>query len=690
MSDLQEYQIKKKEEEITHNLLRQGKVVNVYDVNSKVNDFFNMKTPGLPYTTPLHLEPYNRSDPNDLNNLFKDIESDLNTLYDVYAMQEEKFSINHERYNIEILKLNKEIDDLLSHTQILQEYSKKRISYYPFNINFYDLKYVNSIENIENNLYKTDCEFDFYSSTLRNKLTSNIDSKIDLNKATTKIYVNGREFHSESVKKLFEENINSMINIDVDGSENSKQIVDIIISFEKPTDISRVVLTSSSIINAITKVSVTSNSKDYIIKDTQVGSSINSFIFNKETATDIKITIEKDKYDLKYKKICKFFFGFVNISVYTDTYLENGIYVSEKIEFEDTVSDVEIKANHKIPPLTNIDYFVGYEDKNNTIEWFSIENNSEVDLKLLKKEEKILNYKTSEIFGDVMIDNILKNKCFKIHKLEDNSSINSIEIRAGYNQWLIEKLSIDSVDGKVNLKDYKKENIEIISPLDMTIPYIKLKNKNNYIVLTSYINCKENIIINNRFIDFDINEEDKELFDYKVVVNGKIIFSKNNLFNFRLNKGENTLKIMMCLNNHKDTNKLIKHNFNLIPYVEGVFAGPKMQRVSYNSLMKNIDKNSLNFYSTIYDKKNIIIVTKFDVNFVKNPSDPRIDSKNIITNSSEFFSVYIKYKYLTNNLKNSITNNDGNSNLRVRVMAKLNSLDKSVTPIINSIKVVGK
>ena len=59
-------------------------------------------------------------------------------------------------------------------------------------------------------------------------------------------------------------------------------------------------------------------------------------------------------------------------------------------------------------------------------------------------------------------------------------------------------------------------------------------------------------------------------------------------------------------------------------------------------------------------------------------------------NNSEYFRVYLKYKNMSDSIKKKLTNSDGDSNIRCRIMAKLSTADISVTPSINSIKVIGE
>ena len=62
MINVQEYQVKLKEEEIYKNLLKKGQNVTTYEVTNLLNDFFEYNTLGLPYFKPIKIETYSKSD----------------------------------------------------------------------------------------------------------------------------------------------------------------------------------------------------------------------------------------------------------------------------------------------------------------------------------------------------------------------------------------------------------------------------------------------------------------------------------------------------------------------------------------------------------------------------------------------------------------------------------------------------
>ena len=208
------------------------------------------------------------------------------------------------------------------------------------------------------------------------------------------------------------------------------------------------------------------------------------------------------------------------------------------------------------------------------------------------------------------------------------------------------------------------------------------------------------------------------------------------------------------LDNEEVKIKTIKHNFNLLANCKAIFAGPQMQRINYNSLLKNTTDKSLKYYAikslnvNPYFEDDLykdVIVVKFPVNAgalktqdpqmydventevninnlamanlnyntdIKDMTDityqPNYDENNnvikpspdyeypeyeytdVFMNNSKEFRMYVKYKYMLNSTKSYITNNKNNSNVRLRVMARLVTSDKTVTPAINSIKIVGE
>lgn len=702
MLSVQECQIKNKEEEIYKRLLKNGQVVTSYEVNKLLNEFFESNIPGLPYFKPVEIEAYSKSNKTIYNEMFSKINTDLISAYDIYNNQAEYSVVTQNSYDLEIEDINNQIDSLMLQAQILEEYSKKNTFYYPNVITFNNLNFVNTKNLYKNNIPYTTSEIDFNFGTLRNELHSTPDSKIDLTDSVIKITTNGYKATVDNdttklVNGIDSDLIQVTLNGDIDGKTPSLIIN---IQLVKQTEISKVELFGYALHNTSIRLMLSDDGDNFLEKNEIEGSLNNIWRFNKEKVKAVKIIIEKSTFDYEDEDEKLFYFILKNLSLYNDKYAKTSVYTSTVIPFDKPISDIIIYPDEQRPPSTDIAYFVGVEDKNNDVEWKSIKPNALLDLKLLNKKEMILNYFTSEIFGSSKYDDNLKEHSFYLYELPNYTNLNSIDIRVGHSQWLIEKLQYDNIETFKNAStsNYSKENIVAIAPLDSTIMDIKCEDTWNYFVMSQNVICENDTIIENRFITFDIEDE---VFDYIVLINGRQIFSKDNKFTFKLKAGENLIQIMMLLGNLDisdiSTTKTIKHNFNLLAYCKSIFAGPTMQKVSYNSLSKNISKHSLRYYCILTENDKDKIIVKFDPNYVIKPTDPinfvTYDGyvpEDVKMNNSEYFRVYLKYKNMTQDVKDGITNKDGNENIRCRLMAKLTTSDISVTPSINSIKVVAE
>lgn len=69
---------------------------------------------------------------------------------------------------------------------------------------------------------------------------------------------------------------------------------------------------------------------------------------------------------------------------------------------------------------------------------------------------------------------------------------------------------------------------------------------------------------------------------------------------------------------------------------------------------------------------------------------PHYIVQEVYMNNSSYFRMYITYKHMLYSTNEYITNSNRNSNVRLRVMAKLSTADYTVSPSINSIKIVGE
>lgn len=788
MINMQELQIKQKDEEFSHLLLKKGNGVTSFQVNKMVNDFFDYKTPGLPYFKPIKLENYKTSNKMDWNKMFGDIKEDLENAFIVYNNQTDYEVIINGDYDMRMESANKAIDSLVYQTQLLEEYTEKKVAYTPYIIDFNDLSNVNTTNLTLHNIPYTTSEIDFDSSTLRNELLSTPGDKIDLSKSAILLNcTHSKIVTNKDVSAIINETLNDTVAITTTSQSQTPSSLVITVVFENIKEISRVNLIGYCVYNSNISLYLSEDGTNFFEKKTSKGDTNMTWRFNSIELKAVKIVIEKTNYDYVNEEENTCYFMISNLSMYIDKYEKTSVYTSKVIEVDEMISDVTLDPVHELQPGTDISYYIGYENKDDNIDWKIIKPRKQLDLGLLYKEELILNYQTLSYseFGVRIYNKILKEFYFRVHRLPENTNVNSIELRAGHTQWLIERLDVSDkypvpadgsdaipTDNKCHTNDYSKARVTAISPLDAQITELRCEKKNNYFVMSQYAICSEEKIITNRYIDFV--PDSNEVFDTILLINGRQVFPKNGKYTFKLKKGENIVQLMILLagldTTKTDSNgsmilNTIKHNFNLISYCDDIFAGPKMQRISYNSLLKNISNQSLKFFSVKEENYRLstndpddianTIVTKFDVNYVLKSEDPLMYDKDAVTvnnshtrakimlaasinpvaitgqiqprktfddiinqpyydenndvvvpedgehlpkyhiqdvymNNSEYFRMYIKYKHMLPKVKEKITNSSGNSNIRLRVMAKLSTSDVTVTPAIKAIKVIGE
>lgn len=726
-------------------LLQKGNTVTAFEVFKKVNEYFESYPPGTPTYKPIFVNRYQRSNKDNLK-ITNKIEDDLKYIYTCASLISKELLISKENVDINISKIHKQIDDIQKEFNVLEKYIAKDSSYFSKTLSFANLLNVNTSNNTNKNIPITTCEIDYDTSTVRNPLLSAPSAKQDLTNSKVNIEADTKNVYIDikNLKNIFNDNVlNPCTLITTSNSETTHSIF-IDISLSKVINASKITLNGNSLVN--TKIEIAINDGEYIIPlENKNGSFDITWRFSRTTISSLKLRITKSSYDYVNAESEKYVSYFVikNISIYDDLYETSSNMVTKTVPFA-LIGDLIINADNTIPPNTDIDYYVGIEDCNDNVEWKSIKNNEKLDLEILYREEKILNPSTSKNYGSEVKDKNGLIKYYNLKKLPKFTNFNSVDVRTGYMQWNIEVLDVREKynsqipsNMKCNINDYNKKYVVDIAPLDISIMEILCERRNNYFILSQYINCDKEYIVTDRFFKYNprtkhipsgCKEEDlykyKEIFDVKIIINGKIINPINSKYSFKLDKGENTIKIMCLLANCyiDDSFPIIEHNFNLSQFSDNIFCGPNMKRINHNTLVNRISKKDLTYYSIVEENGFPVINTRFTPNNVVKKHDPYslpnekvnlhiadsvVDELGFIQdgeykkdivykeitdigiNNSGYYRTKIEYRYMTNSkIKKYFKQND--HSLRLRIMAKLRTSDISITPIINSITLIGE
>lgn len=716
MSSIQKYQIQKERDKITKSILQTGREFDKYDIYNGMAEVFSKYTPGVPYYTPLHIEKFERSNKEVYNESFILLEQDLDAIYHSYRLNEINILSAKEHYDSNMYHIMELMSSISAELEIAKEYIAKNVPYNTYIINFFNLSHTNTKDLSKHNIQKTNCEIDFAKSLVCNKNISPPSAILNTSDATIYVNTNVDKITTDGdINNILDKNKLSMVSLKTQSSTSDIHEVVIDIDLKKQYFISLVELDAFNIDNDEISFYISQDGVNYYRKENIYTKKDIIWNFESMLVRYMRILFKKGNVtNVNNKKSSMTTITSLTISL--ASFNKNGIFVSEKARMYDA-SDVVIYPEHYIPPTCNILYFIGYEDKNNNVEWIPIKPEEQVDLGLFKTEELFATYMTSEKFGEWDFDRDDDNILFYIHALKNNNITSSLNIRAGYHQWLIERIDLSKKylngipsDGKVNISDYSLKDVVAIAPLDMNINELRCEKEQNCILMSCFVLSEADEVITDRFIkypvSYDENGDPIEIFDVKVIVNGKQVLPSKERYSFRLKKGENNIKIMILLCNHTydlddlDNTKTIVHNFNVLSTKHTVFAGPQMKRVSYNVINNSAHHFKLDQYAIKQGDDGVdYLITKFDPNYILSPHDPysisvddvpvpQYTPYNAYINNSEFMRMYIKYKYMPEKVKENITTEDGDSSIRLRLMAKLISKDKNTSPYINNIKVV--
>ena len=713
MSIIQQLQIDNLKKHIKTNMLQSGSKPDETTISRKIQEEITYNIPGTPYYKPINLEAFSISNKDAYNDSFKKLNYDLNIIYNAYNYNEFELSKSKELYDYNMYEIIEILSKLSNEIDFAKEYINRNTKYNSHTIDFFNLEKVNTKDLSLHNINKTTSEINLSNAVLHNTNISTPGSIISISESDINIKSNADTIEIKGDKKSIL-SVNKMSTLSIKTTSRTKKVHTITIDIDLKNTImaTMVELDALNISDDEIILFVSEDGTNYYRKESIYTSNNTIWNFDKAKFRYLRLLINKGNVlqvnDNEITNTC-----LVSLKVSKSSFKTNGVFVSSEFDISNS-SHVMIIPNQYTPPRTNVIYYVGYKNNDNNIEWIQSDINKYIYLGLHEEEKMFANYSTSDAFGTWDFDREKNKRLFYIHKLKNNYSINSLDVRAGYHQWLIERVDLTYKypngipdNKKVNLNDYSLSNVSGIAPLDLNTNELKCKRNNNYIVMSCYVVCDKEMIIKDRFINYDISKDsdgnDIEIFDKKVLVNGKEVLPTKDRYSFLLRAGENSIKIIILLCNHTYESenslltKTIKHNFNLLSVDNEVFAGPKMKRINYNVINEYAHKYKLDQYAVKKDTDGEeFIITKFDPNYVLNPNDPysiNIDDDfytptNADTNNSEFFRVLIKYMYMKEDTKNNITDENGNSNIKLRVMSKLLSDNNDTTPFINNIRVV--
>lgn len=678
ISDIQYY---KKKKEIQESLIKKSIIPTKTSVSNLLKDYYERNELGKPEFKPLIIEKDSVSNPKEWNKNFKCLGDDLENVFDCLVAQNNKVISNYETYTYESDMLSNNIKKLKLSVDNLIDTLNAKGNLYTNHQTFNDFYSTDFIGDLNRNIPCTDSFIDLIQKKVINNKKSSAKDKINLSASKIKVSTNNNILNQKIIGK-FENILNDYTNevcyADYETTLNVKDIdIEIHITLHSLKEMSTILFECISVNDFSSTLYVSKNNIDFKEVYTINSSSLFEWNFNRQEVGYIKIVIKKECNDGYVDNKNIFNFIFKNISCINDYYELKSTYVSKPIEFNEILDNIKLISDETIFPDTNINYFIALDNDTNSLVWKHIKNNSSCDLELLMDNNKIANNSLVE-YGEDCIGN-----CVSVLNLKEGYTKNSINVFYGYQMWGVKTLEIpeteDTKTYEPSIVDYTDYYVKRRSLIDTEEYNFEIRNGFTHI-LTQYVYTDRVCHVYDRYFKDISNSEN---FTCKMYLNNSLIKSHDNNFSFTLKKGKNVIHILLyvkCTDRNDFTS--IVHNFNFKEHTFDIFADKPMTYINDKTLIEDIIENNNTYYS-IYDNK---IIVKEDMRMINEHIKLPLQSHDInYKNNSRYL---ILYKSINPNKKEYLI--DGERKTKIRIMANLISNNESISPKINSFRIVGE
>ena len=678
---ISELQIENSKNDYIKYLLNNSIVPTNHIVSKYLNNMLESGLVGSPQFKPFAIKKNQVSDKDEWNKNFKNLESDLNILYQSIK------GINNQLMNCEELYLAekesifekiKYIKLLISNINYSMSVSNNIYTHAQTINSFYDCELKGDYSR---NIPQTTSCIDLIAKNVKNNKELSYNSKVNIANSII-------DFDSKSITPSTElgtidsiknDQLNEFYYVEYSNSSDTKDFISFLdITLRTPKYMSSICLecVSFSFYEAYLELS-----DDGIYYNSIHKINTNSFcewMFDKQLVSKIRIKFVKADSDGFSGVTDKYYYIFKNLSCYNDEYESESTYVSNKISLNAIINDITLHSDESILPGTDIAYFIGLDNNTDPIEWKQIYNNESISLNVFKNRQKILNISLQE-YGEYVGDN-----CYGILNMPNGYSNNDITLVSGYQMWKVETLDIpeseDTLKYEPNIEDYTDYYVNRRCLLDTEEYKFSIRNCKTH-VFTQHVYCdKEHYVIDRTINAYGTSGGELK---HKVYLNNMQVKCVNNKYNFTLKKGHNVVYILMYVTNSVAYDfSEIKHNFNFKEYTLNVFSSKPMKYINHKELRFNGLLENDKYYTIQNDK----IIVKEDMNMI----NEHIIFGNLISdiNYKNKSRYYLKYKHINSNKMHLIDCN--NNTTTVRLMANLRSNNVSYSPLLSSFRLISK
>ena len=686
---ISQIQLERKKEELIQKSLKNGIIPTSYEVGSRANEFFNSRTPGLPYYRPIKQTPYGTSNKESYNQMFSNLKEDLEVAYQANIQNSHQNAELEENYLIEKDKVQSKLKTLQLRLKALDEAIHQTNSVYNHSKtfeHFYDIEFNGDLDR---NLPKTNCFIDLnQKAAYLDRMSLTVD-RCDLSQSTLTVKGIGDFSHIETIgdaRSILKDSVNESCTYIVHSKNNQSISLNLEVELPEPLVCNSVQLRFFS--QRSTQAGLT------LFKDDQAEEQIYSLAhhnhfewsFDSATIEHFVVSITKDEADgMNDQGFYEYVFTLKNLAASRESFSSKGIFVSKPITLDHAVGSVELQTEEMVFDGTDISYFVGIDNGSNRINWERVTPGIATELNIM--EDITCHVPPAEMPDSKDVLPVLE----PIFDVPSNCLTNTLKITPAINAWQMTCFDYGEYsDGypereAINLETVNIDEIQALPGMNIYQDLQPASSRvietysNIITILTQYVDMSnDQYVQDGEFKVFRYGSEITEQFQLRAFVNGVEVRPIENRLSFKLRKGRNKVQIMYVLDEvGEDYNEIdIQTSLDLTTVADLTYGMEPLKQIDYQTMVDQVRKNievASSCYTIVDDKI-----------YVPNGLHHEVDTYEAIS------PYQIQYQRVKSNYKTLLTYQNGQYQMTVRLMAVLKSQNKSYSPKLMSYRLMAK
>lgn len=605
-------QLQHQKEQIATQILAKGSIPTSHEIESQAQAFFETKTLGLPYYRPLKQIQGGLSNPIRYNQMFSELEKDLQIAYQANLENNNAAIELEENYLIERDRLDAKIQALKLRLNRASQLSSQSVAHQTHSQtfqNFFDLDFNG---NDKRNIPATTVFVDLNQRQALLDTLSTSTHKHDLTDSDISFSISGNDAKEiGQLSSILKDTVNEAYSCTFTHPQDGAQSSTLIVTLKEPLKANHVKLdfASRKELTGVLTLIKEDGSQEVLYSTT--GHFSLSWSFDLASVVQMYFTLTKTGAD-GMTESGEYLYRYLirNLSLSKEDYTSSATLVSKPFELNQVPLKLTVQAKEAIFNDTSIEYYLGLDNGIDKINWEHFENGVTGGFDVSDTHLKIIGATHEE--ADRVYD--ASRHIYVAHQLPDDVLADSIRIIPFYQKWKVESyplhddyvflketetfIEVDEEENETEVTQIKETlsfNLfdlnfdEALSNLDGKPgiahldcgEYLTTIQANTIYTWTQYVEAEAACHITDKFIKL----QTEGALQFRLFVNGAESKPVGDMINLKLKAGRNKIQIVLFAPREgvNQTHELL-HNLNFKEVSANVYGETPLQAVDYHTL----------------------------------------------------------------------------------------------------------